>query len=72
MSRTVRELIRVLERAASHAPNGDLATVVIDARTDFRDDPFYLGIPGEGETAVGAHLDVDTMQIVIETEEITA
>ncbi len=70
MSRTVRELIRVLERAASHAPNGDLATVVVDARGG--DDPFFLGIPGEGDTAAGAHLDLDTMQVVIETEEITA
>jgi hypothetical protein len=63
--------MRVLERAAAQAPRGDLTDVVVDARADPDDDAaFILGIPGTGETAVGAHYDPDRHQVVIDTEEL--
>lgn len=67
MPRTVRELIRVLERASSQARLGDLTQVVIDGNADPHDrTPFLFEIPGEGDTAAGAHYDPDSDRVVID------
>lgn len=66
MSRTVRELIRVLERASSQAKMGDLTEVFVAVEMEHARVPF--AIPGEGETAAGAHYDLETDRVVIDIE----